>query len=435
MTNLDPTKIGRRAQDIQTGLRDVSDPLVSATIPVTGQVGMAALLAVHIRGLDVITNVPGFYRLAESLGINVHALPLVLRYLQDAGWVRVSPSPDNPKRVEESVPLFQELYATLGQQWQARAPGELEVATLALVEALTVAPIPVEAAATGLGVGLDALVTISEIGELGGYVREYTSPREQRRILYTPLFMDEHPERVLNFCASHSEADAAIRAVFAEAQAAPGIAVADLAKTHPLVLEMIDANIIAAPAVDSSGGRHSFLFPQAHHSVDPAIVNKARVLLACVRYGQKFSTVTKIDDGVYLLERLRDNKLIGKTPHSDIGTQYQPAADLGLGFIETVPGPRFRFRLYDTEDNVTAVQLAIDMARGQTEPPAQRLLGDTEVRATFAQESVAGVILPGANRFHARGARASRRLDPRSKTAQRAQAELLDDLRGVRRVR
>lgn len=141
---MDREIIGRRSQDVQSGLRDVSDLRVSATIPVTRQIGMAAQLAVHIRGLDTIENIVGFHHFCSNLGITSDSLPTVLGTLEQIGWIRVVPNVFAPKRIEENIPFFQELYGLLGEQWSARKPGELEQATMAIIDRLTVAPVPLE---------------------------------------------------------------------------------------------------------------------------------------------------------------------------------------------------------------------------------------------------------------------------------------------------
>jgi polyhydroxyalkanoate synthesis regulator phasin len=125
--------------------------------------------------------------------------------------------------------------------------------------------------------------------------------------------------------------------------------------------------------------------------------------------------------------------VIGKTPHSNIGTQYGPTANLGIGFIEA-HGDRFTFRMYDTADNVAAVETAIELARGDIEAPAQTLVDETVIKAELKAEELKGIVLPAANRAKARDARRTRQLDAKSATARKMQAEMMDDLRGVRRV-
>jgi hypothetical protein len=425
--------IGRRSQDVQAGLRDVDDPIVASTIPVTTEIGRAALLAIHIRGLDIIENITAFYGFANSLGIAGQTLPFVLNLLQEAGWIRVSPSVRNIKSIEESVPIFQSLYSTLGQQWSAMRPGELEHATLELIESLSAVPRPFDDVKTLMGLEDAHINQLIDIGELGGYLQLYSSKREQRKILYSPLFMDEHPDRILDFLAKYSERYPEISSVFSQAKSMPGLPVSDISASHPIVSEMISANVISAPAVDSSSGLHSFLFPQIRTSSDTAILNKAKVLLSCIRYGELFSTITHIQDPQFLLSRLRDTKLIGRTPHSNIGTQYRAAADLGIGFIET-HGDRYTFKLYDTPDNNAAVGLAEEIALGVTEEPVHKIVSPEDVHTALKDETVKSIILPGTNRAMNSPKRKKRKLDPRSKTAKRMHADLMDDLRGVRRV-
>jgi hypothetical protein len=134
---------------------------------------------------------------------------------------------------------------------------------LGLIEALATAPKPLEDICGGLGLAPDGLQRLIDIGELGGYVRQYESPLEKRQILYTPLFMDQHPEQLLNFIAKNSGRYDDIAAVFAQARRAPGLPVSELEAVHPIVVEMINANVIAAPAVDSSSGAAQLPVPAA----------------------------------------------------------------------------------------------------------------------------------------------------------------------------
>ncbi|HWE37146.1 MAG TPA: hypothetical protein VG406_11320 [Isosphaeraceae bacterium] len=358
---------------------------------------------------------------------------MVLQILEEAGWIRATPNVWSLTSLDENIPHFQELYATLGQQWSDRRPGELEAATLSLVQSLSVVPEPMSSVVASTGLGPEVVRTIVDIGELGGYFRTYPSPRDGIEILYTPLFIDEHPESMLNCVAKYHDRYGEIQAILHEAQACPGIAVSSLATTHPLVAELVNSNVLSAPAVDSSSGRQHFLFPHIRTDVSKVVLGKARFLVSCLRYGQSFSTITRVGDPVEVLSRLKQHKMIGRVPHSNIRTQYAPAADAGLGYFKD-HGGRFSFHLYETEENLKAVDLAIVMCRGKTESEAHLLLDKNELRKSFADEQPTGIILPASNRANARGVLASRRLDSRSQTYQRFNAALFDDLRGVHRV-
>ncbi|MBB3886907.1 hypothetical protein ABQE95_06825 [Xanthomonas campestris pv. campestris] len=425
--------IGRRAQDVQSGLRDVSDLRVSATIPITRQIGMAVQLAVHIRGLDSIENIVGFHGFCSNLGISSDSLPTVLGTLEQIGWIRVVPNVYAPTRIEETIPYFQEIYGALGEQWSLRRPGELEQATMAIIDRLTVAPVPLETLATELGLKVADIQTVVDIGDLGGYLRQYDSPRDRVPILYAPLFTEENPETLLNFIAKNPGTHQEIEAVFRAAKVHPGAPISALEKSSPLVVELVNGNILRAPAIVSSGGAQSFAFAPFKTTQPRAILEKARIILACIRYGEGYSSITKISDPSAILRGLRERKMIGRTPHSNIQSQYAAAANMGVGWIEPENG-RYRFRLYDTEDNLAAVDLAIAMCSGQSEDVASSLLLPAEVKGYFTRSEPGGLLLPEANRKRARDVIATRKLDPDTRTAARLGRALLDDLRGIHRV-
>lgn len=425
--------IGKRAQDIQAGLRDVQDTLVSATIPITKQIGMAALLAVHIRGIEVIENVVGLFGFCASLGIPSDSIPSVLSTLEATGWIRVSPNVYSPRRIEESIPYFEQIYDALGDQWTHRSPSEIEKASMAILDHLSSGPIPLENVYSALGISRGELQTIIDIGDLGGYLRQYDSPKDKVPILYAPQFIEENPEPLLNFMAKRAGEHEQISAVLKVARAAPGSPISFLQTANPLIIELVNNNIICAPAIVSSGGAHSFAFAPFRTNEPRAILEKARIILACVRYGENFSSITQVSSAMSILQGLRDRKMIGRTPHSNIGSQYAAAANMGVGYIERV-GDRFRFNLYDTQDNVAAVNLAITMCTGVAEDDAHTLMPPNEVRTRLASVGPQGLVLPEANRANARSSIKNRKLDPTTQTATRLGKQLLDDLRGIHRV-
>jgi hypothetical protein len=304
---------------------------------------------------------------------------------------------------------------------------------MAIIEQLSEGPQAAGAVAEELSLEASTFQTVVEIGELGGYLRRYQSPRDKIEILYAPLFVDENPEALLNFLARRSSDHERIKGIMSYAKGLPGMPISELERADPLVIELVNSNVIAAPAVVSSGGAHSFAFAPFRTNQPRSILEKARIILACVRYGEKFSTITRIGSDERILRSLRTHKMIGRTPHSNIGTQYAPAVNFGVGFLERV-GTRYRFRLYDTPDNVAAVDLAIAMCSGATEDEVHRLMPEREVRSRLAAQSPIGLVLPESNRGNALKAIAKRRLDPKTQTAARLGAQLLDDLRGVHRV-
>ena len=92
--------------------------------------------------------------------------------------------------------------------------------------------------------------------------------------------------------------------------------------------------------------------------LEKALLEKARAIVACVRYGQHYSGVSKILFPLLILERLRDRKVIG--PHSEIGRSMCFCKNWGsenctcAGFQS-----RYNFHLLDTEENLRALEMAI----------------------------------------------------------------------------
>src|SRR5688572_149452 len=114
MPELRPLDIALRAEDIQTGLQDASlTTQVVSTVTETRLVGMAARLATHIRGRDVVP-VRSFKAVGANLGIDGVALNEVQRVLEEAGHIRVV-GQGIARQIVETVPLFEDVYANLGE--------------------------------------------------------------------------------------------------------------------------------------------------------------------------------------------------------------------------------------------------------------------------------------------------------------------------------
>jgi hypothetical protein len=129
------------------------------------------------------------------------------------------------------------------------------------------------------------------------------------------------------------------------------------------------------PAVESLAGEQRFVFTPARAYVpeQKVILEKARGIVACVRYGQYFGTVTAIRDPVALLYAL---KIKGRLkPHSEAVYQYRVLRDLGIADIHpSTAARRFEVVVRQTPENREALDLAIDLAAlGETRPTSTRV--------------------------------------------------------------
>ena len=114
---------------------------------------------------------------------------------------------------------------------------------------------------------------------------------------------------------------------------------------------------------NSAQGSKRFVFTplQGVGPLEKCLLEKARAIVSCVRYGQHYAGVTKIFDPVAILLRLKANKQIG--PHSEIKDQYLLLRKLGVGVIKRARGfisTRYFFHLIDNEENNRAIDMAIE---------------------------------------------------------------------------
>lgn len=91
--------VGLRCQDIQTGLQEIDvdsfAPGEFHTLPLTG---MAARLALHIRGKEVLSG-KQLHIVASKIGIKGTEIRGVIRHLEEVEWVRAQSKGANIDRV------------------------------------------------------------------------------------------------------------------------------------------------------------------------------------------------------------------------------------------------------------------------------------------------------------------------------------------------
>ena len=363
--------VGLRSQDIQTGLQEVD-----LRGPATGLlnntliVGMAERLAIHVRGINVIEDEARLYALADRLGINGLVLPNVLHVLEDVGFASVTYESGRIRRVAERIPYFEDIYDTLGEVWEQRNPREEEHATIQLLEGLADGPRAMDDIQGDYGVDTDELRLILEVGRSGGYFSEFDSETDHARVVYSPLFWEEKPAETFALVSKYggSRVADAIRRV----RSYQGLPLPDLGSASSegdrIVVEAMAAGLLPAPQVQSAKGPKRFAFTpyqgqQQLSEVERPVLQKARAILACIRYGQHFGSASSIFDPGAIINALRVKGRIG--PHSEIARQYAMLVVENVGRITRDPNytSRYNLEIIQTEENVKALRLAADMVK------------------------------------------------------------------------
>ena len=94
----------------------------------------------------------------------------------------------------------------------------------------------------------------------------------------------------------------------------------------------------------------------------------AVVLVAAVRQGQLLPAQYAIRHPIALLQALKSRKYL--SANSEAMEQYRAVAILRLGRLVNEQGDRYRFELIETPENMEAVDIAIQIIRGDEPAPA-----------------------------------------------------------------
>jgi len=362
---IENTSIGLRAQDIQTCLQKVElRGLASGKLDVTRVVGMAERLAIHIRGKEVLQNDEVLQAMAGHLGIDSLVLPRVLDVLEEVGFIR-----RRGDQIYDRVPYFTNIYEPMGEFWQASSPSEIEQVSVQLLDDLAKSPVPEVEIRSTYSITSQDFDLVKRLGEVGSYLRSYESPTDGANVLYSPVFWDENPEALFEMLKKYPTKE--IAEAIAGVRDYQGYPIVDLKKPSPsrkdlIILEAMDRGVLPTPSVESTAGKRYFAFTPYSGGIvltaqERAILDKARAILACVRYGQHFAGVTRIRNPLWIINALEDRKRLA--PHSEIPQQYFILWEKGIARFsqDTVHSDRYWLHIIDNEDNMKALRLARDM--------------------------------------------------------------------------
>lgn len=353
--------IGLRCHDAHHGLTNIDSR--SGYVSRLGdvrEVGMAANLAVNIRGQDIIDDAEALHEVAaEELGVEPLLFENILELLQEADFITVRES-GSTRRIEERIPRHEDLYERLGEVWEAREPSELQQELLSVMHGLAAAPRLLEDLRKALPAS--DLETILRVGDATGLIED-VQLEDGSKLLYSPYFAFENPQRLGDILSRHPMEE--VQRALAALRSHQGLL---LPETDRVLADMAGRGLVMAPTIDSAGGPATFGFlPYQVESkllrVEKAVLEKAVQILACVRYGEHRAVATRIQSPSAILGRLVDpSHNFELRAHSEHRRQYYTLYRLQI--VDFIPsGSWVKVRLIDTEDNVRAVRLALDLLR------------------------------------------------------------------------
>jgi hypothetical protein len=380
---MDASRAGLRAQDYHESLRNFQTfPAKDVYFGKTLKVGKAATLAAHLKGIQYIDDVDSLVCVASSLGITFLELDSILSTLQEIDFVRaVTKSPGDLQtltRLDVRVPEFGDAYADLGKYLIGSKPTEIEQAGVAFLDTLIAEPKD-ESHLSTLGLDKKSTAIMMDVMRSGQLAREQSA--NGKRLIFSPLAIDTNPTVYLNWANKFKDDVAGILELLSSHQ---GLALTstDLASNAALN-EAIFSGVIVPVTISGATGQQKFAFaPRGGLSeTQRTILDKARAVLACVRYGQEFSAGVRIKYPSAILRQLLVSRRFNKS-HPDMKTQYALLIEKGMAQVEETSPGFYNINFLDTDENVHALTIAIEMLETGHTPSAKI---DISAHATLLQ--------------------------------------------------
>jgi hypothetical protein len=357
-----------RAQDFQEALKEttVFGP-TEVHFGKTLLIGKAASLAMHFKGLPYIDDYNSLQYAAAELGIRSLELPAVLHELEVVNFVSLVKSDDQIKRVDIRVPEFRNGYEELSTRWSDLKPTETEQAGVLTLNNLLTLPMK-ESELANLGVSSTDLAVLRDVMQAGQLIRFETV--SGNRFLYSPLAVDSNPLPYLRWTTKHSDKVAELLKILTANQGLPLSAPA--ISSNKVVEDAILTGVLMPVRIQGATGEQKFIFaPQGGLQPEERIImDKARAILASVRYGQNFAAGRPIKYPRAILQQLRDHKRF-KRGHPDLNAQYSLLTEKLIGRPVEESSDKWNFEIIETSENMQALDIAIDMLEIGESPTTQ----------------------------------------------------------------
>ncbi len=368
---IDGKQLAEYASDVQSGLGLYQVPDF-ANLRI---VGMAALLAINLRGLDDVSYEVLSMVSDHRFDIPNTSLPTVLRLLADIDMVKLYEKGRAITKISPEVPYFDDVFARVGAVSNEFAYNEVEQATVSILGELQARPERPERLLERTGIEPRLFDRVLNVGERGGLVRMLKS--RGRDILISPLYFADNADGLADLVAKAGSDD--LKVVLDAVRANQGWPLSMIIKHQaisgrpltPVQVELAQMlaqeNMVKPPTIKVGDSEQPFLFTpmpgNARLSLSQRhIYERAMALLAAVRKGQLLPVQYSISSPMALLIALRDRGYLGANSEA-IGQYGKLALEYQLGhFVEAAPG-RYQFHLNGTQENKEAVGIAINLLR------------------------------------------------------------------------
>ncbi|HHW33384.1 MAG TPA: hypothetical protein GXX24_04465 [Paracoccus solventivorans] len=341
-------------------------------------IGMAATLAVHLKGLgevdyEVLRKVSDHF-----MSIPSYALKPVLELLADIEFVRLITAGKTISKVIPNIPVFDDVYEGIGEY----AASEFtlnghEQATLSILENLYKSPRNRDALFNNLGIEKDVFNRCVTLGTSSGIIAQHTA--RGKNILISPYYFADNLDGLADLVAGAGTP--ALVSTLDKVKSNQGWPLSMVVATGEiggvklsiteidLIKKLAAEGIVKPPTIKFGGKTESFLFTPKPGSTrlnaaNREIYERAMALISAVRKGQLLPDAYRIRSPIRILESLRNTGYLRS--NSEARDQYHNLVVLRVAHLKQTAHDRWQLHLNRTEENETALKLAIQLLRSGT---------------------------------------------------------------------
>lgn len=388
---VDKTRVGLRLLEFETGVSSNIDDTHSAELvdyEASRTAGQAARIAMLVKGQDVIEDETRLKKVAAlELGLSGPEYSAAKRLLQQADLIEEKTTRSGKQVLNEKVERlnYADNYRRIAEVWDGTsgktAKEEALVYTLDQVIQSPANPASIDALTSLQKSERDAVI---EVGSNAGVI----DTLEDVNLLYSPLLWDVNPKRLSEFLKTADKS--AFGKLLKKVQTKAGLD--HTTAKDSLVLQAIQGGVLPSYRVHSTGGDRLYSFAPytgtlLSSDTEKTVLDKARALVSCLRYGNEAATVTRIRSPLAILNALTDsNRQYRIGPHSELKQQYGMLVGKQLGKVIVTNNGRYYFELMPTPDNLRACRLAAELLI------AGEILGEKDATGDAAILLVSGSI-------------------------------------------
>jgi hypothetical protein len=366
-----PRKIAEFAYDLHSGLsaHQISEFDDLHTI------GMAATLAIHIKGLgeieyEILRKVSDHFMSIPSI-----ALERVLGVLEEVGFAKLIRQGRKISRVIPNIPVFNDVYERIGDFASSECSlNSHEQAILQILEALQDAPQNRDGLFNKLGIEKPLFDRCITIGSKSGILSEHQA--RGRSILISPFYFADNLDGLADTAAAIGAN--AIKSTLNKVRKNQGWPLSLIAssgeiggiKLDPteriLIEKLSEEGVIKPPTIRFGAQSQSFVFTPKPgktrlNAANREIYERAMALVSAVRKGQLLPARFAIRSPFLILQALRDRGYLRS--NSEAKDQYQNLIVLRVAVLKPAGSGQWQLHLNKTTENVAALDLAINLLR------------------------------------------------------------------------